>query len=109
VIEIRHYVNRARKDVFDEWLSELADARAQAKIASRINRLAAGNFGGCKALRDGVRELQVDWGPGYRIYYAMIGKTCLLLLCGGDKRRQSADINRAIDYFKDYRERTERV
>jgi putative addiction module killer protein len=51
VIEIRHYVNRAGKDVFDDWLSELADARAQAKIASRINRLAAGNFGDCKPLR----------------------------------------------------------
>jgi putative addiction module killer protein len=51
VIEIRHYVSRAGKDVFDDWLSELADARAQAKIASRINRLAAGNFGDCKPLR----------------------------------------------------------
>lgn len=109
MIEIRHYVNRASKDVFDEWLSEVADRRAQAKIASRINRLAAGNFGDCKPLREGVCELRIDWGPGYRIYYALIGKVCVLLLCGGDKRKQSADINRAIDYLKDYRERTERL
>jgi len=54
VIEIRHYVNRAGKDVFDDWLTQLADARAQAKIATRINRLAAGNFGDCKALRQGL-------------------------------------------------------
>ena len=74
VIEIRHYVSRAGKDVFDDWLSELSDARAQAKIASRINRLAAGNFGDCKPLRQGVCELRIDWGPGYRVYYAMLGR-----------------------------------
>ena len=108
-IEIRHYVSRAGKDIFDEWLSGLADRRAQARIASRINRLAAGNFGDCKPLRHGVCELRIDWGPGYRLYYAMIGKVCVLLLCGGDKRKQSADIDRAIDYFNDYKARTERL
>jgi len=107
VIEILHYVSRAGKDVFDGWLSELADARAQAKIATRINRLAAGNFGDCKPLRQGVCELRIDWGPGYRVYYAMVGKVCVLLLCGGDKRKQSADIERAVEYLKDYKERTE--
>ncbi len=107
-IEIRHYVSRAGKDIFDDWLTELADRRAQAKIAARINRLAAGNFGDCKPLRQGVCELRIDWGPGFRVYYAMIGKTCVLLLCGGDKRKQSADINRAIDYLHDFKERTER-
>ena len=56
MIEIRHYVNRAGKDVFDDWLTQLADARAQAKIATRINRLAAGNFGDCKPLRQGFSE-----------------------------------------------------
>jgi len=106
VIEIRHYVSRAGKDVFDGWLSQLDDARAQAKIASRINRLAAGNFGDCRPLRQGVRELRIDWGPGYRVYYAMLGRVCVLLLCGGDKRKQSSDIDRALDYLKDYKERT---
>ena len=106
VIEIRHYVNRAGRDVFDDWLTQLADARAQAKIASRINRLAAGNFGDCKRLRQGLCELRIDWGPGYRVYYAMLGSVCVLLLCGGDKRKQSSDIARALDYLKDYRERT---
>jgi putative addiction module killer protein len=106
VIEIRHYLSRAGKDVFDNWLSELADARAQAKIAVRINRLSAGNFGDCKTLGQGLCELRIDWGPGYRVYYAMLGKACLLLLCGGDKRTQSSDIDRALRHLKDYRERS---
>jgi probable addiction module antidote protein/putative addiction module killer protein len=67
VNEVRHYVSRAGKDVFDDWLTQLADARAQAKIASRISRLAAGNFGDCKPLRQGLSELRIDWGPGYRV------------------------------------------
>src|SRR5260370_18480784 len=106
VIEIRHYVSRAGKDVFDDWLTELADARAQAKIASRINRLALGNFGDCKPLRQGLCELRIDWGPGYRVYYAMVGRECVLLLCGGDKRKQSANIARGLENFRDYKERT---
>lgn len=105
-IEVRHYVNRAGKDIFEEWLSRLKDVRTQAKIAARINRLSAGNFGDCKPVGAGVYELRVDWGPGYRIYYAMIGKPCLLLLCGGDKRKQSADIERACAYLRDYKIRT---
>src|ERR1700676_154238 len=104
-IEIRHYVNRAAKDVFDNWLSKLADARAQAKVAARINRLAAGNFGDCKSLGQGLYELRLDWGPGYRVYYTMLGSTCVLLLGGGDKRKQSPDIDRALAYLKDYKER----
>lgn len=105
-MEIRHYISRAGRDVFDDWLTQLADARAQAKIASRVNRLAAGNFGDCRPLRHAVCELRIDWGPGYRVYYAMIGRESVLLLCGGDKRKQSADIERALHYLKDYKERT---
>lgn len=91
VIEVRHYVNRAGKDVFDDWLSQLADARAQAKIVSRINRLAAGNFGDTKPLRHGLCELRIDWGPGYRVYYAMLGRVCVLAPRG---RRQAETIVR---------------
>jgi len=106
VIEVRHYLSRAGKDVFDDWLTQLADLHAQAKIASRINRVAAGNFGDCKPLRPGLYELRFDWGPGYRVYYAMIGRECVLLLCGGDKRKQSADIERASEYLRDYKARS---
>ena len=98
VIEVRHYVSRAGKDVFDDWLSQLPDTRAQAKVATRIDRLAVGNFGDCKHLRHGLWELRIDWGPGYRVYYALIGKVCVLLLCGGDKRKQSSDIDRALGF-----------
>ena len=55
----------------------------------------------------GVCELRIDWGPGYRVYYAMLGRVCVLLLCGGDKRKQSSDIDRALEYLKDYKERSE--
>lgn len=105
MLEVRHFVNRSGKDVFDDWLSQLADVRAQAKIAARINRLAAGNFGDSKPLREGVCELRIDWGPGYRVYYARQGRVCVLLLCGGDKRKQSSDIDRALEFLKDYKER----
>jgi putative addiction module killer protein len=106
VIEVRHYVSRSGRDVFDHWLTRLGDARAQAKIAVRIDRLVAGNFGDCKSLRQGLFELRIDWGPGYRVYYTMIRTVCVLLLCGGDKRKQSSDIDRALEYLKDYKERS---
>ncbi len=80
VIEIRHYVTRTGQDLFDQWFAGLPDARAQAKIATRIDRLSAGNFGDCKSLRRGLCELRIDWGPGYRVYYAMLGRVCVLLL-----------------------------
>jgi putative addiction module killer protein len=105
VTEVRHYVTRAGKDIFDDWMTNLADARGQAKIAIRIDRLVAGNFGDCKLLRQGVCELRIDWGPGYRGYYTMIDKESVLLLCGGDKRKQPQDIDRALNFLRDYKER----
>jgi len=105
VIEIRRYVTRAGKDIVGDWLASL-DNQTRARIAARIDRLSLGNFGDCKPLREGVSELRIDWGPGFRVYYAMVAKECVLLLNGGDKRRQSSDIVRAIMYLKDYKERT---
>jgi putative addiction module killer protein len=105
-MEVLRYLTEEGKDVVGQWLAELNDAQARARIAARIARLAVGNFGDCKALGDGVSELRVDWGPGYRVYYAMTGRTCVLLLCGGDKRKQTADIKRAIAYWRDYKRRT---
>jgi putative addiction module killer protein len=105
-IEIRHYVTNAGKDAFEEWLNGLADLRTQAKIAVRINRLAVGNFGDCKALGRSLNELRIQWGPGYRVYYSTTGKQSVLLLCGGDKRTQASDIQRAAEYLEDYKLRT---
>ena len=105
-MEIRQYTTASGKILFDSWLTELNDPRAEARIAARLDRIAAGNFGDCKPVGAGVYELRIDYGPGYRIYYSMIGRACVLLLCGGDKRRQSADIARAIQYLKDFQRRS---
>ncbi len=105
MMEILRYITAEGMDVFGEWLASLNDKRAAAKVAVRINRLAAGNFGDCKALREGVWELRIDEGPGYRVYYAKSGRTCVLLLCGGDKRKQVSDIDRAVEYWQDYQRR----
>ena len=106
MIEVRRYVARSGSDVIGDWLASLEDLKARARIAARLDRLSLGSFGDCKPLREGVSELRIDWGPGYRVYYAMLGRTCVLLLCGGDKRRQASDIKRAIEYLEDFKERT---
>ena len=106
MIEVRRYVARSGCDVIGDWLASLEDLKARARIAARLDRLSLGNFGDCKPLREGVSELRIDWGPGYRVYYAMLGRTRVLLLCGGDKRRQASDIKRAIEYLEDFKERT---
>ena len=109
MIEVRRYLTEAGKDVFGEWLADLADDRARAKVTARVLRLAAGNFGDCKSLREAVWELRINWGPGYRVYFAKEGRSIVLLLCGGDKRKQTADIERAIGYWKDYKARTRKT
>src|SRR5580700_4773341 len=108
VFEIRYYLTRTGKNVFETWLESLNDDVAEARIDARINRLAHGNFGDCKPVGGGVWELRIDWGPGYRVYYAMVGHACVLLLCGGDKRKQSGDIARAIEYLRDYKQRSKK-
>jgi putative addiction module killer protein len=105
-MELRRYLTASGRDVPGEWLAGLRDTRTKAKIVARLDRLSAGNFGDCKALRGGLFELRINWGPGYRVYYALVDRVCVLLLCGGDKRKQSSDIKRALEYLKDYRERT---
>lgn len=82
-------------DEFDRWLSDLADERAKTKIASRVARLRLGNAGDVTPVGEGVSEMRVHHGPGYRIYYKQTGKTIILILCGGDKSSQSRDIKRA--------------
>ena len=84
-----------KTDEFDNWLSALADQRAVAKIVSRIERLGLGNAGDVKLVGEGVSEMRLSYGPGYRIYYKQTGKTIVLILCGGDKSTQESDIKRA--------------
>jgi putative addiction module killer protein len=100
-------VTGAGRDPYQSWLDRLKDLRARVAIQRRVDRIAAGHFGDHKHCRDGVWELRVDVGPGYRIYYAQAGQVILVLLCGGDKRSQSADIETAVKYWTDYQRRVE--
>jgi putative addiction module killer protein len=88
-------------DVFSRWISSLKDIRARARIADRIDRLALGNPGDVKPVGEGVSELRIDYGPGYRLYFTRRGQRLVLLLCGGDKSTQSQDIERAKALAKD--------
>ena len=105
MIETVTYQDSNGNKPYVDWLSNLADKQAKARILVRVNRIAAGNFGDCKPLRDGVQELRIDHGPGYRVYLSRQGSKLVLLLCGGDKSDQSRDINRAIEYLKDWKQR----
>jgi putative addiction module killer protein len=84
-----------RTEVFDTWLARHADLRARAKILVRIRRADRGHFGDVKLLEDGVSEMRIDHGPGYRVYLAREGRMVHLLLCGGNKATESADIRHA--------------
>jgi len=106
MLEILRYVTESGKDVFGEWLDGLRDIQAAAKIIVRIDRLSTGNVGDCKPVAGAISEIRIDWGPGYRVYYAMVDRTTVLLLCGGDKRKQAADIKRAVRYWEDFQRRT---
>jgi len=90
VIEVRE------TDEFRKWMRGLRDTVAKAKIASRIRRLAFGNPGDVKPVGQGVSEMRIDHGPGYRVYFVGRGETLIVILCGGDKSTQQADIDRAI-------------
>ena len=87
---------------FAKWLSKLDDRRARARIQVRIDRLALGNPGDVKPVANGVSEMRIDYGPGYRIYFLQRGPI-IVLLCGGTKRTQRSDIRRAIDIAGDWR------
>jgi len=102
VFEIAHYLNCDDHDLYQEWLDGMRDMRAKVRIMARVERLRGGNYGDCKPLHDGVWELRIDCGPGYRVYYAQAGSHMVLLLSGGDKRRQKKDVVRAVESLSDY-------
>lgn len=106
MVTVLRYKNESGREVVTEWLLSINDKQTRARIEARFFRLATGNFGDCKPLRDGVWELRIDWGPGYRVYYAQVSNAIVVLLCGGDKRKQDTDIDRAIQYLVDFKRRT---
>jgi putative addiction module killer protein len=87
--------------IFEAWIDGLKDMRAVARIEVRLRRLALGNVGDAKSLGDGVSEMRIDYGPGYRLYFTRRGERIVILLCGGDKKRQSGDIARAKQMAKE--------
>ena len=103
--EIQDFLQPDGTDPYSIWLRGLVDRKARARVVVRVGRMAGGNFGECKPVGDGFWELRVDWGPGYRVYYAMAGKRLLLLLAGGDKRKQQMDIDTAISRWIDWKQR----
>ena len=103
--ETKRYVTRGGVDVLAAWHKSLTDVKAKIAVDRRIARVESGNFGDHKPLRDGVWELRVDTGQGYRVYYAIAGKMVVLLLCGGGKSTQNADIASAVACWKDWQAR----
>jgi putative addiction module killer protein len=85
-----------KTETFARWIDTLRDIHARARIQARIERLATGNPGDVRPVGEGVSELRIDYGPGYRVYYTKRGRTVLILLAGGDKRTQATDIKTAL-------------
>ncbi len=85
-----------RTEVYARWLDGLKDVRARARVLVRVERLVAGNPGDVRPVGEGVSELRIDYGPGFRVYFKRQGRTVVVLLAGGDKRTQSADIETAL-------------
>ena len=103
---VHHYLTSESKDIYFNWQRKIRNQNARIAIDRRINRIEMGNFGDCKFCRDGVYELRINVGVGYRVYYAISGEEVILLLCGGDKSTQDADIQRACDNWQDWKRRS---
>ena len=101
MIEIRHYQSANGEQPFIDWLQGLRDRQARTRIQARLARVAVGNLGDVEPVGEGVMELRIDWGPGYRVYFARLGQVIVLLLLGGDKKTPQKDIKRANAYFED--------
>ena len=107
-MKIVHYLAEDGTDLYQEWADALRDSRAKVAVLRRVDRAAQGNFGDHRACRDGVSEMRVDVGSGYRVYYFQHGQTLVVLLCGGDKHSQDADISKAVACKTDYLRRMKR-
>lgn len=104
-LEVVLYMTEDNICPFECWLESLRDRQARARIKKRLDRIELGNLGDFKSIGKGVMELRVDYGPGYRIYFAQSGATIILLLCGGDKSTQDQDILKAKQYWTDFQKR----
>ncbi len=105
MIELFRYQDENGREPFSEWLGSMRDKVAQARVRIRLRQMEAGNPGDCEPVGDGVFELRIHVGAGYRVYGGRHGKAVVLLLCGGDKRSQAADIKRAKLMWADWKRR----
>ena len=105
MIEVFRYQADDAKEPFTDWLQSLRNKQAKARILVRLKRLEAGNFGDCNPVGDGVQELREHHGAGYRVYFGRHGQMVVVLLCGGSKQTQSADIKAAKAYWGDWKRR----
>jgi putative addiction module killer protein len=103
--DIQRYVTSGGDIPFEDWFLSLRSLKTQAKVDARLQRVALGNLGDVRFVGEGVYELKIDYGPGYRIYFAQVDAIVVLLLCGGDKGSQNQDITIAKHYWKEYQER----
>jgi putative addiction module killer protein len=101
--EIQRYTTPDGKVPFSEWLDSLRDLKAKFKIDGRLDRVQEGNLGDYRSVGEGVCELRINYGPGYRVYFGQVEETIVLLLIGGDKSTQEQDIRKAQKYWTDYR------
>ena len=104
--EVRIYTRSDGSEPFTQWLRGLRDGATRNRIRQRIARVRLGNFGDTRSVGDGVYELRVHFGPGYRLYFGREGDEVVILLCGGDKGSQDCDIERAKEYWRDHRSRS---
>ncbi len=103
---LAYYLTGTGQKPFKEWLDGLQDIAARQKVRIRLDRVRLGNLGKNRSLGEGVYELKIHYGPGYRVYYGMEKKTVVLLLLGGDKSSQKKDIAQARIYWQDYKRRS---
>ena len=101
--ELLEYVTGNGKCPFREWIRSLRDVHLRSRIRVRLNRIRLGNMGDCKSVGDGVLELRMNFGPGFRIYFGQQGDRVVILLCGGDKKSQGADIRLAKLYWEAFK------
>lgn len=106
--KVETYVMGNGREVFQDWMNGLADQPAKVLIDKTIAKVRLGNLGQHKSVGDGVQEIVLDYGPGYRIYFGEHGMTLVILLCGSTKKRQQEAIKQAKQYWKDWKERTSR-
>lgn len=104
--EIQFYSTSNSKQPVKEWLKDFKDEVTQTRIERRLEKLALGHFGDVKSVGDGILELRLHFGPGYRVYFSEVNNFIVLLLCGGDKSTQAKDIKKAKEYWHEFIKRT---